>query len=511
MFWPQPHTRVRFSYLLIASSLAFGWSASAGNLALSPVDRYLGVGEQLVVEVKLDGSAVSGVGAQIVLNYDAAKLAFVSSSVPGVLDLPIYEQNAAGVYKLALGTSAGNSNVSISGTIALITFSVAGEFADVSGLVKFGGSGSRISKISNAAGSVVVLDAATDLGAVTRDVTVPVLTAAPSNRLMWADANGSGQAVAILAAPTATDTQDSAPVVVRTRAGVADSSDNFPAGAITTVVWTATDNCGNQATRSASVDVSASSIARLDVGMAGAFVASNFNRGLEMVTGSEAAIPLTVAMASGSTRATGNVDFQLSGASDYAADCAAIRDPLHSVSRTATVAYSAIPGSSGSRDYNSRYMVAPASDLPIGNANGDAVIDILDFSAFVVQRGGQLPLDTSSSSVGPHTDFNASSDGTGASTALDVTNADLSFLGVNFFAGDETCGAFNNQQPLARIRVKDLRRMGLVGQEMADLNGDGWVDTTDIALMMQGVEPRRPTPTQAPNVANVTNTSNTRR
>ncbi|RLS51759.1 MAG: hypothetical protein DWH92_03020, partial [Planctomycetota bacterium] len=105
----------------------------------------------------------------------------------------------------------------------------------------------------------------------------------------------------------------------------------------------------------------------------------------------------------------------------------------------------------------------------------------------------------------------ASSDGTGASTALDVTNADLSFLAVNFFAGDETCGAFNNQQPLARIRVKDLRRMGLVGQEMADLNGDGWVDTTDIALMMQGVEPRRPTPTQAPNVANVTNTSNTRR
>ena len=488
MFWPKPHNRVRSSYLLIASSLAFGWSASASNLALSPVDRYLGVGEQLVVQVQLNGAAVMGVGAQIVLNYDAAKLAFVSSAAPGALDLPIFAQNAPGIYKLALGTGAGNSNVSISGTIATITFDVTGEFADASALVSFGGTGNRISKISNAAGSVVVLDAATDLGAFTRDVTAPVMTAAPSNRLMWADADGSNRAEAILTAPTATD-RGSALSVVRTRAGLVDSSNFFPAGASTTVLYTATDDCGNQATRSASVDVSASSIARLDVGMAGAFVAANFNRGLEMVTGSEAAIPLTVPMASGSTRATGNVDFQLSGASDYAADCAAIRDPLHSVSRTVPIAFSAIPGSSGSRDYNSRYLVNPASDLAIGNANGDAVIDILDFGAFVAQRGGQLPLDTSSSSVGPHTDFNASSDD---GVAVDVTNADLSFLAVSFFAVDEACGSLTNQQPLARIRVKDLRRMGLVGQEMADLNGDGWVDTTDIALMLQGVEPRRP-------------------
>jgi hypothetical protein len=306
--------------------------------------------------------------------------------------------------------------------------------------------------------------------------------------LFWADATGLNKAVASLTAPTATDNLD-IPVVVRTRAGAADSSNDFPAGASTTVVWTATDDCGNQATRSASVDVSASSIARLDVGMAGAFVAASFNRGIEIKTGSET-IPVNLGLVCpSSTSAIGNVDFQLSGASDYAADCAAIRDPLHSVSRTVPIAFSAIPGSSGGRDYNSRYLVAPASALPIGNANGDAVIDILDFGAFVAQRGGQLPLDTRSSSVGPHTDFNASSDD---GAAIDVTNADLSFLAVSFFAVDETCGALTTQQPLARIRVRDLRRMGLVGQEFADLNGDGWVDTTDIALMLQGVEPRRP-------------------
>jgi len=364
---------------------------------------------------------------------------------------------------------------------------VTGEFADESVLVSFGGTGNRISKISNAAGSVVVLDAATNLGAVTRDVTVPVLTAAPSNRLMWADADGSGSAVVNLLDPTATD-RGSALSVVRTRGGVGYCCNDYPAGANTTVVWTATDDCGNQATRSASVDVSASSIARLDVGMAGAFVAASFNRGIEIKTGSET-IPVTLGLVCpSSTRATGNVDFPLSGASVYAAHCAAIRDPLHSVSRTVPIAFSAIPGSSGGRDYNSRYLVNPVSDLRIGNANGDAVIDILDFGAFVAQRGGQLPLDTSAVSVGIHTDFNASSDD---GLAIDVTNADLSFLAVNFFAVDETCGAFNNQQPLARISVKDLRRMGLAGQEFADINGDGWVDTTDMSLMMQGVEPRR--------------------
>jgi hypothetical protein len=511
MFWPQPHTRVRSSYLLIASSLAFGWSASAGNLALSTADRYLKAGEQLVVAVGLDGTPVQGVGAQIVLNYDASKLTFVSSSTPGLLDLPIYERDSAGVYKLALGTSTGNTDVEVAGTLALLTFNVTGEFPDASGLVSFGGSGRVVSKISNAAGSAVVLGAATDLGPVTRDVTAPVMSAAPSNRLMWADANGSGQAVAILTAPTATDNADSAPVIVRTRAGNVDSSNNFPAGAATTVVWTATDSCGNQATRSTSVDVSASSIAHLDVGMGGSFVASSFNRGVDVATGTDL-VHQTVAMAKVSAaRAAGSVDFELSGSSDYATDCADISDPLHSLSRTAQIAVSLIGGTSGGRDYNSRYMLDAGSDLVIGNANGDGVIDIFDFSALVAQRGGQLLLDTDSASAGTHTDFNASSDGAGSGTSADVTNADVSFIGVNFFAVDQACTAFNNQQPVARVSVKDLRRMGLVGQEFADVNGDGWVDTTDIALMMQGVEPRRPTPSKAPNVANIPNTSNTRR
>ncbi|MEI6475732.1 MAG: hypothetical protein WCO75_10095, partial [Planctomycetota bacterium] len=136
-----------------------------------------------------------------------------------MLNLPVYELNAAGVYKLALGTTDGNGDVSIAGNIVVLTFSVTGEFADASGLVSFGGSGRVVSKISNAGGSVVALGAATNLGPVTRDVTAPAMTDAPGNRLMWADADGSGSAQASLTAPTATD-RGSALSVVRTRGGV---------------------------------------------------------------------------------------------------------------------------------------------------------------------------------------------------------------------------------------------------------------------------------------------------
>ncbi len=485
-------------HALFASSLAFTWSANAtpqGNLALTTADRYIGVGEKLVVAVSLAGSPVDGVGAQLVLNYDSAKLSLDSRSIPGVLDLLVYELNAAGVYKLALGTTSGNSNVSIAGNIVVLTFSVTGEFADVSSLVAFGGGSGRVSsKISDASGSPVALEASSDLGAVTRDITAPVLTAGPGDFSMWADADGLSRAVKSLTAPTVVTDLDPAVVIVRTRAGSVDSSNSFPANATTQVIWTATDNCGNSASVHSDVDVSANSLAHLDVAMGGSFVASSFTRGISVAVGSQTLVS-TVPMApagSGSTlRAEGAADMVVSASSDIATMCATVCDPLHSLKRAATVTKSSVAGSSGGRSYNSRYMLDAAANLKIGNANGDSVIDIFDFGTFVAQRGGQLALDTVANQLGIHSDFNASSDGVSSGSAADVTNADLAFLAVNFFAVDEGCGAFTNQQPVARVSVKELRRIGLGSQEFADINGDGWVDTTDMSLMMQGVEPRR--------------------
>ncbi|NBQ16145.1 MAG: hypothetical protein EBU31_16425, partial [Proteobacteria bacterium] len=117
----------------------------------------------------------------------------------------------------------------------------------------------------------------------------------------------------------------------------------------------------------------------------------------------------------------------------------------------------------------------------VGNINGDSVIDILDFGSFVANRGANASVNTTASTSGVHADMNASGV---------VNNTDLSFLALNFFKVDDTCSSFTAQRPLARIKVSQLQAMGLGNQAGADINGDGWVDTTDMSLMMQGAQPR---------------------
>ncbi len=92
--------------------------------------------------------------------------------------------------------------------------------------------------------------------------------------------------------------------------------------------------------------------------------------------------------------------------------------------------------------------------------------------------------------------------GIGAGKALDATsnfnsdtiiaNADFAFISINFFNVGEACGAYTGATPRDRMTVKELRRSGRGGLAIADINGDGWVDTTDITLFMQGVAPRKP-------------------
>jgi hypothetical protein len=185
-----------------------------------------------------------------------------------------------------------------------------------------------------------------------------------------------------------------------------------------------------------------------------------------------------------SSRAEGDVNMQLVGSVEWFGGCAELRDPSHSLRTAVAIAGQAGSGTHGGREYNSRSKAdarATSGDfLVVGNINGDTVIDILDFGAFVAQRGATVPVDTDAS-TGAHADLNASGG---------VSNADLSFLALNFFKVDDTCSSFTAQRPLARIKVSQLQAMGLGNQAGADINGDGWVDTTDMSLMMQGAQPR---------------------
>ena len=75
-----------------------------------------------------------------------------------------------------------------------------------------------------------------------------------------------------------------------------------------------------------------------------------------------------------------------------------------------------------------------------------------------------------------------------------VTTTDFGIaIGANFFqvgsAGCSGAGGVSSDGPMDRVSVAQLRKMGYGELAMADLNRDGWVDTTDMALWMQGVRP----------------------
>jgi hypothetical protein len=503
----------------VLASLAASGASAASNFSMSIVDDTVGVGQKVVVKLRLNGDAQNAVGAQFVVKYDANKLSLDESSsnryaVNSDLDMEIYESHSesSGVatYILALGTDEGDSNVSISGDIATLTFTPLVEICNESGLVYYSSSSGFSSKLSRLDGNgdaeYVTLAAATDLGSFTRDTTVPTgFTSFPANRSFWADADGTNGVVigagspnGAIVAPGATDGCDTAGQLAITYSRSAGSGlTDFAAGGTTTITWRATDRCGNYIEQAQTVDVSGDSLAFVSCAQGGAFSAANFTRGVTVAVSKSSdsdsdsrTVSLAGAGSGASSRAEGSANFQLVGSVDWASGCALVRDPQHTLRRAITIGTSATAGSHSSREYNGRFVVdasASSDYLVVGNGNADTMIDILDFSTFVSQRGQSLSVNTTAGQTAKHTDFNASGV---------VDNADLSYLAVNFFQVDETCGgSYDGAAPRERISVRDLRRLGLGSQAAADVNGDGWVDTTDLALVLQGVNPSKPRPT----------------
>jgi hypothetical protein len=167
--------------------------------------------------------------------------------------------------------------------------------------------------------------------------------------------------------------------------------------------------------------------------------------------------------------------------------CITAKDPLHTLRSTADIECVGAVSEAvfkGDPTFGGNWLVGGNLDCWKPDGNGDT-IDILDFGMFINQLGVNYGSgDTDCSTPGPHADING--DGM-------VDGGDYAFISDNYLANskDSCCedGVASAQRPITEISVKELRRRGFGELVGADLNGDGWLNSADIAAYLQGQAP----------------------
>jgi len=282
-----------------------------------------------------------------------------------------------------------------------------------------------------------------------------------------------------LTGAVAVDNCDSAAVVAYERSDNAmlSLSDPFPAG-VTTITWTATDACGNFSTAQTLVTVNAVNELVVDVELLG------LNPGViercitfELSGGSGTATVSAVLVFTGGVSSGAVVEIPCG---DW--NCITARSALHTLRSTGTPSVAGL-------QYVANFT--GGNGLVGGDLNDDGLIDILDFGVFVSQFGTNYGTpDTDCSTPFPHADLSGSGD---------VNAGDFTFIQQGFLEVDDglcftpltMSGAAKDirQRPRTRISVRELKSMNLGHLAVADLNGDGWLDTLDIAAFLAGARP----------------------
>jgi hypothetical protein len=229
----------------------------------------------------------------------------------------------------------------------------------------------------------------------------------------------------------------------------------FPVGT-STVTWSA-----GEMTASRTFTVLNYQLMELTVSLDGGGIAPSSRELRVDVEGDVETVTATV----GGSAAPAVIELQVPVAASYS--CVQVKDSAHSVSSAPAVSVSGV-----------RYVASAALDQ--GDSNNDNTVDILDFGVYVA-------------AFGPAAENAISNfDGNGF-----VNNVDFSFISFNFFKVGSSCpgsssmtdGGVAGDAPRDRVSVAQLRKMGQGDLAMADLNADGWVDTRDIGLWLQGVRP----------------------
>lgn len=454
-----------------AAACIAGFAAAADDVTLSlvPSRTHAESGWTLDVAVRMDVAATAQpllIGAQVALRFDASLLEPATASmVAAVGDGPLPALNpdcaidpvAGAICFFVLDPTFEGTNRS--GELATLHFRVKPnvELCTALNSVQFanlGGTTTTLAALSDPAPTVGFID----LPPLNLDRTAPTLAGLPESIALPTDAGsaiGSVVAQPVVTAADACDPSVPVHVVVTQPNGqtIAGWPERFPIGT-STVTWSATDDTGHTATASRTVTVENHQLMDAVVHLLAGFDRESigFERLVRFKAGSSVQLrtvsfdPIT---ASGSV-----ADLQVPVAAAY--PCVSAKDASHSLTDTAAAAVA------GTK-YEAQF------DLVLGDSNDDDLVDVVDFTYFVFDRGV--------AASDARSNFNADAQ---------VNNADFAFISLNFFRSGERCGAFAGGQPRSSVSVKELRRMGLGHLAAADMNRDGVVDLRDMQNYMAG-------------------------
>ncbi len=336
------------------------------------------------------------------------------------------------------------------------------------------------------------------------DQAAPAVTC-PENRSVPADPGLEG-AYVTYPAGSAQDNCGASPPVTCTP----PSGSFFPIG-VTTVTCSATDEAGNVGECTFTVTVKPTNAVNLTVRLAGQMKPEAFTRGIRLevvdkrIPGAlvqESCVTMTFINGVATNQVVEVPNSPL--ASTYT--CISARDPLHTVKKVTGLELGAPDPDGHVHEYRATFDGTDA--LMGGNLSGDNNVDIVDYAYFRPHMWQNLGTPNTTCDTLPpspplpaaHADF----DGDGK-----VTMSDLSFIvsPLNFLKRGETltadCPAPTSVQdllvaplaaavadaqtvaPRTRVSVAELAALGVPDAAGSDMNGDGYVDMTDLKLFVK--------------------------
>lgn len=453
-----------------AAALVAGVACAQSSVTMSliPSVPHAEAGQPLDVTVRMAVQGLSGpslIGAQFVVRFDPNLLepvggAAAVQSMPGPFSLNpgcvVDAVNGTACFFVLDPTFEGVGNGV--GDIARIRLRVkpGAEHCGYADMVRFGNAGGQVTGISVIAEEPTLT--LVGLPAVSLDKTAPELLGIPAAPIsVPADAGRLG---AVIAKPqvVATDACDpDVPVVISTALASGSIAqvwpEVFPIGT-STVTWSATDDTGH--TRSLSQTITVANHQLLDARVNLLGILDPEGLGFEVPVRVKAGASTQIAVLAVDPISRGGLLAGLQVPASASLPCVSAKDSRHSLTDSAS------PSIVGTR-YFAEF------NLVLGDSNDDDLVDVVDFTYLVFDRGP--------AAADKRSNFNG--DGF-------VNNADFSYIATNFFRSGESCGSLTTGMPRSRVSVKELRRMGHGELEVADFNRDGFVDQRDMQGFLSG-------------------------